>query len=113
MTTRARKALLWTPRILGIAISLFVGLFALDAVEEGIAAFLLHLTPTFLLLLVVAASWRWEWVGGAGFIVLALLYGVPAWSRWTALAAISGPLLLLGLLFLWSWRHHKELHARS
>jgi len=113
MTKSALKLVLWSPRILGILVSLFLGVFAFDAVDEGIAAFLLHLAPTVLLLLVVAASWRWEWVGGAVFIILAVLYGVPAWSRGDWLLVISGPLLLVGLLFLWSWRHHRELHAQS
>ena len=113
MTKSALKLVLWTPRILGIVVSLILGVFAFDAVDEGIAAFLLHLAPTVLLLLVVAASWRWEWVGGAVFIILAVLYGVPAWSRGDWLLVISGPLLLVGLLFLWSWRHHRELHAQS
>jgi len=113
MTNSARKLLLWSPRILGIVVSLFLGVFAFDALDEGIPAFLLHMAPTLLLLLVVAASWRWEWVGGAVFIILAVLYGVPVWSRGDWLLVISGPLLLVGLLFLWSWRHHRELHAQS
>jgi len=113
MTKSALKLVLWTPRILGIVVSLILGVFAFDAVDEGIAAFLLHLAPTVLLLLVVAASWRWEWVGGAVFIILAVLYGVPAWSRGDWLLVISGPLLLVGLLFLWSWRHHRELHTQT
>lgn len=113
MTSSARKLLLWSPRILGVLVSLFLGVFALDAIDEGIPAFLLHLAPAFLLLLVVAASWRWEWIGGAVFITLAVVYGIPAWSRGEWLLVISAPLLLVGLLFLWSWLHHKELHAQS
>lgn len=111
MTSSVGRLLLWSPRILGILVSLFLGVFALDALDEGIAAFLLHLAPTLLLLAVVAASWRWEWVGGAVFTVLAVMYGVPAWFRGEWLVVISGPLLLVGLLFLWSWRHRRELHA--
>ncbi len=107
------QLLLWNPRLLGILVSLFLGVFALDTIDEGILAFLLHLSPSLLLLLVVAASWRWEWVGGAVFILLAVLYGVPAWRRGDWLLVISGPLLVVGLLFLWSWRRHSELHARS
>ena len=113
MTSSARKLLLWSPRIFGILVSLFLGVFALDALDQGIAAFLLHLAPTLLLLAVVAASWRWEWVGGAVFIILAVLYSVPAWSRGVSLLAISGPLLVVGLLFLWSWRHHTDLHVQT
>lgn len=111
MTSSARKLLLWSPRILGILVAVFLGVFALDAFGEGIFPFLLHLAPALLLLLVVALSWRWEWVGGAAFITLAVLYGVPAWARGDWLLVVSGPLLVVAALFLWSWHHHKELHA--
>ena len=113
MTNSARKLLLWGPRILGIMVSLFLGVFALDALDAGVVAFLLHMAPTLLLLLVVAASWRWEWVGGAVFTLLAVLYAVPAWSRGEWLLVISGPLLLTGLLFLWSWRHRRDRRKMS
>ncbi len=113
MTSSARKLLLWSPRILGILVALFFGVFALDAFSEGIPAFLLHAAPALLLLLVVSVSWRWEWVGGAVFIALALLYGVTTLRRVDWILVISGPLLVVGVLFLWSWRHHKELRAHS
>jgi hypothetical protein len=114
MTSPVRKLLLWSPRILGILVALFLGVFALDAIGEGFPALLLHAAPTLLLLVVVAVSWRWEWVGGAVFIVFAALVGVVAWARggWWNLV-ICVPLLAVGVLFLWSWRHHKELRAHS
>ncbi len=59
MTRPVSNLLLWSPRVLGILMALFVGVFALDAVGEGLAALLLHFAPTLLLLLVVAVSWRW------------------------------------------------------
>lgn len=113
MTKATRKLLLWMPRISGILVALFLGVFAFDALDEGIAAFLLHVAPTILLLLVVAVSWRWEWIGGAVFIGLAVLYGVSTGLRGDWLLVISGPQLLVGLSFLWSWRHHDELHPQS
>ena len=48
------------------------------------------------------------------FIALAVLFGAPSLARgdfWNL--AVSGPLLAAGVLFLWSWRHRKELHAHS
>jgi hypothetical protein len=60
-TTPARL-LLWSPRILGILVSLFIGMFALDGSSEGkplsqaILAFGIHLIPAFVLLTLVAAS---------------------------------------------------------
>jgi hypothetical protein len=35
MLTISTRLLCWTPRILGILLSLFLGLFALDAFESG------------------------------------------------------------------------------
>lgn len=71
----------------------------------------MHLVPTFLILIVLAVSWRWEWVGGVLFTALALLYLVTSWGRlhWSAYAVISGPLCLLGVLFLLNWLWRAEL----
>jgi hypothetical protein len=34
------------------------------------------------------------------------------WSpRVLGILVVSGPLLLVGVLFLWSWRHHTQAHA--
>ena len=66
MTNRSGAVLLWAPRVLGIGVCLFLSLFALDAFSgdkpavEAVRDFLIHLSPMFLLLLVVALSWRWE-----------------------------------------------------
>jgi len=114
MTGPVRKLLLWSPRVLGIWAALFLAVFALAAVGEGLSAFLIHAVPALLVLLVVAVSWRWEWVGGSVFITLAVLWGAPSLARGDFCnLAVSGPLLAAGVLFLWSWRHRKELHAHS
>jgi len=118
MTSSVRKLLLWSPRILGILVALFLGVFALDAFGEGqgfveaLPAFLIHAAPAFLLLLAVAVAWRWEWVGGVVFIALAALYTVTTLQRVDWILAIAGPLFVVGSLFLVSWRH-RELRARS
>jgi hypothetical protein len=111
MSILSRWLLLWSPRFLGICTALFVGLFALDALDDGVAALLLHLVPALSLLTLAVASWRHEWLGAAGFITLGVLYAVWVWPRGEWLLVISGPLLLVGVLFLWSWRRHDELRA--
>ena len=113
MTKLPRRLLLWSPRILGILTALYLGVFALDAVNKGIFAFLLHAAPSLLLLLVVAVSWRREWVGGAVFITLALLYGLPAWARGDWNLGIVGPMVVTGFLFLWSWRNSRKLRLEA
>jgi hypothetical protein len=114
--------LLWAPRVLGIAVSLFLALFALDAFApgqsflQGLAGFAIHLVPSMVLLVVVALSWRREWIGGIVFVSLGVLYAVGAIRRdhldWALV--ISGPLVVTGGLYLWSWwNRHERLVAPS
>jgi len=99
----------------------FISLFALDVFAEHhgfwntLQALLMHLIPTGILLLILAVSWRWEWVGGLLFPGLGVFYVVSFWGRfpWPTYAIISGPLFLLGALFFLNWRLHAELRARG
>jgi hypothetical protein len=118
MGTTSGRLLLWSPRILGILVSLFIGLFALDAFSQGrplfeaISDFVIHLIPAFMLAVLVGASWRREWIGGLAFIGLAVLYATTmARGRLDWMLVISGPLMIVGVLFLWSWRHHSRVHV--
>jgi hypothetical protein len=117
VTTTSARLLLWSPRVLGIFVCIFLSLFALDAFNESrsfseaLLAFAIHVAPAVLLLAVVAASWRWEWLGGVVFIGLAVAYVTIAGSRLDWILVISGPLLIVGTLFLASWRFHEELHG--
>ena len=60
---------LWLPRILGLAVSGFIALFALNAfragrpLAEGLPDFAMHLVPAALLFAVVALAWRRPWIG--------------------------------------------------
>jgi hypothetical protein len=118
MTATSRTLLLWGPRLFALAFCAFLSLFAFDVFQEGdgfvesLPAFGVHLFPTLVLLAVVAAAWRWEWLGGLVFIAAAAAYAVviaPHRPDW--MLVISGPLLVAGVAFLWSWRHHDELRA--
>lgn len=110
MTTTFERWILWAPRALGVLVSLFIGMFALDAFSAGApwptAArdFLVHLIPAFVLLATVVASFRRPWVGAVVFIGVAIYYATRmsrAHLDW--IVVISGPLLLVGALFFWSW----------
>lgn len=106
-----KRLIRWTPRTLCILFAAFLSIFALDvlggpySLQETILALLIHLIPTWILLAVLAFSWRWEWVGAIAFTALGAWYLIASWGRfhWSAYAVISGPLFLLGLLFLVSW----------
>jgi hypothetical protein len=113
---RKHLLLLWSPRILGIAVSLFLSLFALDAFEPGrplanaLPDLLIHLAPAAAVLALVALSWHRPWLGGVAFILLALGYALTVRLRFDWMVAISGPLMTVGLLFLWSWKAN-PIHA--
>jgi hypothetical protein len=119
MTKSSRQLLLWSPRILGILVCVFLGLFAFDAfgggktVMHALPDFGVHAAPVIALLAIIAVSWRWEWVGGIVFTGLAFAYAFFARDHLSWLVAIAAPLLIVGLLFLWSWRHHRELRSTA
>jgi hypothetical protein len=118
MTTTSGRLLLWSPRILGILVSLFIGMFALDAFSQGkpflqaLPDFMIHMIPAFALLVLVAASFRWAWIGGLAFTGLAVMYALTmSKGRLDWILTISGPLFVVGALFVWSWFRHNQLHA--
>ena len=76
MKTPLKQLLFWTPRILCFLFAAFISTFAADVFGEGygfwktILALLIHLIPTWIVLVILAISWRWEWVGGILFTAL-------------------------------------------
>lgn len=116
-----RQFLFWAPRILCILFAVFVSLLALDVFGEGygfwetVVALLMHLIPTAIVIVVLLLAWRWEWIGGILFIALGILYIVIFWEagEWIAYLIISGPLFLVGALFLLNWRLKVEPRANA
>ena len=118
MATTSGRLLLWSPRVLGILVSIFIGMFALDAFGEGkpflraLPDFIIHLIPAVVLLGLVVVSFRRQWIGAAAFIGLGLVYAVTmSKGRLDWMLTISGPLLVVGALFLWSWFQRGRQHA--
>jgi len=117
MANISKTLLLWAPRIAGLIVAGFLALFALDAFNErsfvaALPAFAIHLIPSLLVLTVVAVAWKFEWIGAIAFIGLAVLYAVSVNGRLDWIIVISGPLALVGVLFLVSyWRHRVNLHG--
>ena len=68
----------WSPRIICILAILFISLFAADAFAPGLTIwqqlgdFFIHLIPSFILLLFLIVSWKWELIGGIFFTVIGL-----------------------------------------
>ena len=121
MKKHSKQLLFWTPRVLCLLFAVFISLFALDVFSEEnrfwdtVLALLIHLIPTYLILLVLAVSWRWEWIGGILFNLLGIAYLVMAWGKfhWSAYFSISGPLFLVGILFLINWIYREEIRTKS
>ena len=111
MRVFTKRALFWAPRILCILFAVFVSMFALDVFGEGygfwetVGAFLIHLVPTYIVVIALVVAWHREWIGSILFIGLAVFYLV--WSRgrfpWVTYLAMAGPLFLVGVLFLVNW----------
>lgn len=115
MKTDVNPFLVWTPRLLTIAFAGFVGLFAIDAfTEEGntmdvMRVFLIHLTPSLIIVLILVFSWNREWIGGLTFIVLAITYAFYAQSHFWWILLISIPLFIIGILFSIVWFQKKGI----
>jgi hypothetical protein len=112
-----KRIVFWMPRILCVLFAVFVSLFALDVFGEGygfwetLVALLMHLIPTGIVLISLAIAWRWEWIGAILFVALGIWYIIMAWGKfdWITYLLISGPLFLIGALFLVNWLFPAEL----
>ena len=119
MNAGTKRALFWTPRILCILFAVFVSMFAADVFGEGYGfkktaiAFLVHLVPTYIVIIALVVAWHREWIGAILFIGLAVFYLVWTWGRftWVTYLAMSGPLLLVGVLFLVNWLYRVEMRS--
>lgn len=116
--TRVKKFFNRLPHLLGMGFVVFLSLFAFDVFSEysGLSAilpFLIHLMPSFILLLFVGIAWRYEWVGAIIFLGFALLYiwsvGFERPISWYL--AISLPSAIAGMLYLINWIKKRNLHT--
>ncbi len=109
MHNNIERTLYWLARGLGILFPLFVSLFALDVFSEGltwqaVGGFLIHLIPVYLLVFVLILAWRREWIGVVMYPLLAFAYWVSMpHFPFSVYVLLTGPLLLLSLLFLVHW----------
>ena len=107
MKQPANRLLLWAPRVLAMLFAAFISIFALDVFGaaytfwETIVALAMHMVPTALVLLALVIGWRWQWIGGILFLALGLVY-ILVFREGDLIAylLISGPLFLVGALFL-------------
>jgi hypothetical protein len=113
------KLIHWTPRILCILAILFISMFAMDSFDpkltfwQQIGGFLIHLIPSFILVVFLFVAWKWELAGG--IIFMAIGFGLSPFiytmnyhmnhSVFMSLGIIlmiNFPLILTGGLFILS-----------
>ena len=126
---RLTKITYWTPRILCILAILLISVFALDAFEPGqtiwhqILAFIIHLIPSFILIILLIVAWKWEKKGGIILFVAGLAWGFflirinymnhrSFLNVFYTFMALAFPFILSGVLFIIS-HHLKEKDLRE
>jgi hypothetical protein len=115
------KFVYWFPRIMSILFILFLALFSLDVFEMGLGfwgtllGLLIHNIPSLVLLIILIVSWKYEIVGGIGYILAGLVYIVLVifsrgfeWFMFVWVLQISGIAFLIGILFLVGWYKKKK-----
>ncbi len=102
----SRDVVVWSPRLVGLGLSVFLALFALDtlsnitSVLETTVAFAMGILPAVIVLVVVIIGWRHPFIAAVLFATLTIVYAVYALDHPGWIIVISGPLALESLLFL-------------
>lgn len=107
----------WVARVICILAILFISLFSFDAIVPGNGFWqntrdlLIHLVPSFILLLLLLLAWRYEMAGGALFVIIALVLSPYIYIHnyrmnnsvirsMVVILAVTLPFVITGLLFI-------------
>jgi len=119
-TTMLNKTIHWAPRITSLLFISFLSLFALDVFAEyqGLAVLLpllMHLIPSFVLLVLVIIAWKYDLFGATVFLIAALGYVwmVGLNRPWSWYVGISGPAIIVALLFFISWYQKRKSTTKT
>ncbi|KAF0196423.1 MAG: hypothetical protein FD166_2378 [Bacteroidetes bacterium] len=102
------RLLYWTPRVIAIMAILFMMIFSLDCFEgsytigERLTCFVMHNIPSFLVVLILIAAWKWELAGGILFLLAALTGSIlfRGFSGNPASLIVMAPFAVAGILFI-------------
>lgn len=108
------KFVYWAPRVMSVIFVLFISLFAFDVFEEGVGwksilGFLIHLIPSYVLILTAIIAWKRDLFGAIAYFSFTLLYVILARTgqHWGAYASICGPAIFTSILFFLNWREKR------
>jgi len=107
----------WIPRVLCILAILFLSMFALDAFDpkltiwQQIGDFMIHMIPSFILVLVLVVAWKWELAGGIIFMIICIGFSPflfihnyhmnhSVWWSLLVILMLAFPFFLVGGLFI-------------
>lgn len=94
-----KKTFYFLPRVLAILLILFISMFALDVFSEPQwpLALLIHLIPSFILIILTIIAWKKSFLGG----ILFLIYGLTLlWFSNFRAYVIVIPVFIIAALFL-------------
>jgi len=107
--------LYWSPRILAILFTAFLCLFSFDVFTEfsglkSILPVVIHLAVPVVILLATILAWKKDLVGAVTFLGFAIyyVYMVGLDRHWSWYASISGPALLIAVLFFVNWLQNRK-----
>ena len=123
---KSTRLIHWLPRIICIIAILFISLFALDAFNpelttwQQISAFLMHLIPSFILIVLLVIAWKRELIGGIIFTLIGLGFSPlvfthnfkmnhSIWMSLGIITIITIPFTIVGILFILS--HYQKKRA--
>lgn len=116
----------WLPRLLAIFAIAFISSFALDAFAPGLTlwqqlgGFLMHMLPSFVLIIFLIIAWRKQLIGGILFILIGLISTpviylhnlnvnhFPPNQCLIIVSIVCLPFVVIGLLFLFNHRSKRN-----
>lgn len=116
----------WMAKIIAILGILVVSLFALDSFDSNLTfnqqllAFLIHLIPSFVLIIILIIAWKWPRWGGIIYIALGSILSVPIFIlnynmnqsvlfSIEVLLIITFPFIISGVCFLMADHYKRKL----
>jgi len=106
-----KTSLYWVPRGVAILSAILMIILSLDSfggdtpILEQILGFVIHLIPSFIIIIALALSWKNELLGGIIFNAIALFSFLffRTYEDFVVFLIVTFPLLLIGELFFYHW----------